>query len=67
MHRGVTVLEARGAFSGKEKQVVMTVIKRPQIGEIRRIVKSIDENAFFVLTDAKNVFGNGFENISEVR
>lgn len=67
MHRGVTVLEARGAYTGKEKPVVMTVIKRQQIGEIRRIVRSIDENAFFIVTDAKNVFGNGFENISEVK
>ena len=28
---------------------------------------SVDERAFFIVTDAKNVFGNGFESISEVR
>lgn len=65
MHRGVTILDGRGAYSGKEKQVIMCVIKRHQISEIRRIVRNMDENAFFVVSDAKNVFGNGFESIKD--
>ena len=65
MHRGVTILDGRGAYSGKEKQVIMCVIKRQQIAEIRRIIRTMDENAFFIVSDAKNVFGNGFENIRE--
>lgn len=67
IHRGVTILEGEGAYSHRQKQVIMCVIKRPQIAELRRIVKNVDERAFFVVADAKNVFGNGFENISEVR
>lgn len=65
MHRGVTILDGRGAYSGKEKQVIMCVIKRQQIAEIRRIIRTLDENAFFIVSDAKNVFGNGFESIKE--
>ena len=65
MHRGVTILDGHGAYSGKEKQVIMCVIKRVQISEIRRIVRTIDENAFFIVSDAKNVFGNGFESIKD--
>ena len=61
LHRGVTVLDARGGY------VLMVVVKRQQIGELRRVVKSIDEQAFFIVTNANNVFGNGFESISEVR
>lgn len=67
MKRGVTILEGEGAYSRRKKQVIMCVIKRTQIAELRRLVKSMDEHAFFVVTDAKNVFGNGFENISEVK
>ena len=67
LHRGVTVLEGRGAYSGAHREVLMCVVKRPQISELKRVVKSIDERAFFIVTNAKNVFGNGFENISEVR
>ncbi len=67
VHRGVTILEGEGAYSHQTKHVIMCVIKRTQIGEMRRLVKQVDERAFFIVTDAKNVFGNGFESISEVR
>ncbi len=67
MHRGVTILEGQGAYSHQKKNVIMCVIKRTQMGELRRLVRRVDERAFFIVTDAKNVFGNGFESISEVR
>ena len=67
MHRGVTILEGEGAYSHQTKHVIMCVIKRTQIGEMRRLGRRVDERAFFIVTDAKNVFGNGFESISEVR
>ena len=67
LHRGVTLLEGEGAYSHQKKKVIMCVIKRVQIAELRRLVRSVDENAFFILADAKNVFGNGFDRISEVR
>lgn len=67
IRRGVTILEGEGAYSHNKKHVIMCVIKRTQIADIRRAVKNIDEHAFFIVTDAKNVFGTGFENISEVR
>ena len=61
LHRGVTLLHAEGAYSHEEKQVIMCVIKRPQIAAIRRMVRAIDPKAFMVVTDAKNVFGKGFD------
>lgn len=65
--RGVTILEGEGAYSHNKKQIIMCVIKRPQIAEVRRMVRNFDEHAFFIVVDAKNVFGKGFENISEVK
>ena len=67
VHRGVTILNGEGAYSHQKKNVIMCVIKRTQMGEMRRLVRRVDEHAFFIVTDAKNVFGTGFENISEVR
>ena len=67
VHRGVTILAGEGAYSHRRKNVIMCVIKRTQMGEMRRLVRRVDEHAFFIVTDAKNVFGTGFENISEVR
>ena len=64
LHRGVTVINGTGAYSGQVKQVLLCVVKRQQIVEIRRIIKSIDQRAFVVVTDARDVFGKGFENIN---
>ena len=65
LHRGVTILSGEGAYSHKDKQVLLCVIKRTQIADIRKIIRHIDENAFFIVSDAKNVFGKGFGDISD--
>lgn len=65
LHRGVTILEGEGAYSHRNKQVLLCVVKRTQIAEIRKIIKNVDENAFFIVTDAKSVFGKGFGDISD--
>ena len=67
LHRGVTLLEGRGAYSGAHRDVMMCVIKRQQIGQLKHLVRNVDEKAFFIVTNAKNVFGNGFESFTEVR
>lgn len=43
----------------------MCVIKKRQITDLRKIIKAVDPSAFFIVTDAKDVFGNGFGNINE--
>ena len=65
LHRGVTILDGEGAYSHQNKQVLLCVVKRTQVSDIRKIIKSVDENAFFIITDAKNVFGKGFGDISD--
>ena len=65
LHRGVTILHGEGAYSKKEKQVLMCVVKRAQSVEIRKIIKSVDEAAFLIVTDAKSVYGYGFGNIGD--
>lgn len=66
LNRGVTILEGKGAYSHTDKQVLLCVIKRPQITAVRKIIKTVDEHAFFIVTDAKNVFGKGFGDIADM-
>ena len=61
--RGATMLQGHGAWSGREEQVILCVVKPPQIGRLRRMVREIDEHAFLVVSDARSVYGQGFENI----
>ncbi len=65
MHRGVTILSGRGGYTGQSHDVLMCVIKKREITALRKIVKAIDPDAFFIVTDARDVIGNGFGNINE--
>lgn len=58
--RGVTVLNGRGAYSGQEKNVLFCVVQQAQVSYLKRVVSEIDPNAFIVLSDAKEVLGEGF-------
>ncbi len=65
MHRGVTFLRGQGGWSGHDQPVILCVIKRPEIAQMRALVRDVDENAFFIVTEAKDVFGKNFENIRQ--
>lgn len=63
--RGATMLQGHGAWSGKEEQVILCVVKPPQLARLRKLVREIDENAFLVVSDARSVYGKGFESIMQ--
>ncbi len=64
LSRGVTVLHGKGAYSDQDKQILLCVVKRQQIVEIKKIVKGIDKQAFVIVTDTRDVFGEGFGDIN---
>lgn len=64
LHRGVTLIRGKGAYSGHDKQVLLCVVKHQQIVEIRRLIWAIDRQAFVIVSDARDVFGRGFGNIA---
>lgn len=65
LHRGVTFLHGEGAWSGKEKDIILCVIKHQQIVDLKRIVEAVDEKAFMIVSDSREVFGQGFSYIGE--
>ena len=64
LHRGVTVLNGTGAYSGADKQVLLCAIKHQQIVAIREVIREIDQGAFVIVTDARDVFGRNFGDLS---
>ena len=58
---GVTYIEGRGAYSGKEKQVLMCVVKKQVSPRVEEIVKEEDTDAFMVISSATEIFGEGFK------
>ena len=60
LDRGVTLLEGRGGFSGRQKNVILCAFNRAQIVSIKSIVKEIDPTAFIIMCDAYEILGEGF-------
>lgn len=61
MNRGVTALRGIGMYTKTEKNVLLVVVSRTEIIQLKQIVKDIDPNTFIILTDFKEVLGEGFE------
>jgi uncharacterized membrane-anchored protein YitT (DUF2179 family) len=60
LDRGVTALHARGMYSGEEKLMLYCVVSQKQIVQVKEIVSEIDPHAFVIVSDAREVFGEGF-------
>lgn len=58
--RGVTQITSYGGYTGHERPMLMTVISQSELTRLKQLVKSIDPNAFFIITNAVEVFGKGF-------
>ncbi len=58
--RGVTALKGKGMYTGKEKDVLLCVFSQKEISEVKERVIEIDSNAFMMVTDIKEVLGEGF-------
>lgn len=59
--RGSTSLYGKGMYKKQDMEVLFCVASRSEVREIRKIVKDIDINAFIVITNAREVFGEGFK------
>lgn len=59
-HRGVTLLEGKGGFTGQSKQVVMTVVNNVQQKKLEELIFTQDPDAFVILENTFNVIGKGF-------
>ncbi len=59
-YRGMTMLDAKGAYTDKDKGVLITVLNNKQVGSVKKIVKLIDPQAFVIISEVSNVLGKGF-------
>jgi uncharacterized membrane-anchored protein YitT (DUF2179 family) len=60
---GVTYIEGKGAYSGKEKQVIMCVIKKQLFPKAEEVIKEVDGEAFMIVSSASEIYGEGYKNI----
>jgi uncharacterized membrane-anchored protein YitT (DUF2179 family) len=60
IHRGVTALEGKGMYTGRSRQVLLCVLSKKQIPELKAIVSAVDPEAFVIVVEAREVLGEGF-------
>lgn len=61
VERGVTGIYGKGMFSGQEKLILMCAVTRRDIYRVKSISKKIDPESFIVITDSREVVGEGFK------
>lgn len=58
MGRGVTCWNGQGAYTGEESKILVTVISKYEINQLKRIVLEKDPKAFIIFNEGLNVTGN---------
>ena len=60
MDLGVTLLEGSGAYAHRSTEVVMCAFSRSYVIPVKKLVQSIDPNAFVIVCDTHEILGEGF-------
>lgn len=63
LHRGATICDARGAFTGSEKYIILTALNRQQAIKLRNFIKKEDPSAFILISNTSEIIGKGFHAI----
>lgn len=67
LDRGVTGLDARGMYSGQEKNLLFCVVAKKEIVQLKELVVGQDSQAFVIVTDAREVLGEGFIEFKQLK
>jgi len=60
LHRSATILDGKGAFSDKERKIILAVMNRSQAVQLRSFVKQVEPEAFILITNTSEIVGRGF-------
>ena len=62
IQRGVTIIRGQGGYTGRDEQILYTVISFRELPQIKQIIRGVDPSAFVVVTDTLEVMGNRIGN-----
>ena len=61
--RSASVCLAKGAYSGKDKYLILTALNRVQAVKLRNFIKVQDPEAFILISNTSEIIGKGFHSI----
>jgi len=59
--RGVSVIPAKGGYTGKDKNMLMCVVRTHEVARVREVVSKYDEKPFIIIAESSEVLGQGFK------
>lgn len=63
LHRGATIVNAEGAFTGERKYIVFTALNRVEAVRLRNYIKETTPDAFLLISNTSEIIGKGFHSI----
>ncbi len=61
--RGVTVINAKGGYTGEERALLLCTVRRHQVAAVYKAIETHDKKAFIVAGDVGEIIGEGFKNL----
>jgi uncharacterized membrane-anchored protein YitT (DUF2179 family) len=59
--RGVTALDATGWYTQEDTKILIVLVRKQELNDVYRIIKSIDSDALISVANVMGVFGKGFD------
>ncbi len=60
VERGTTILDVMGGYTGNKKKMLMVIVSEEEYNKVKEIIDKHDKNAFVIISEAKDVNGEGF-------
>jgi uncharacterized membrane-anchored protein YitT (DUF2179 family) len=57
LYRGLTIMDAVGGYSNNKRNILMTVISRYELNEVKTLISEVDSSAFVNITETIEVMG----------
>ncbi|MCI6745219.1 YitT family protein [Stecheria intestinalis] len=58
--RGVTILEAKGGYSGEHEEMLLSIISDRELPKVEKLIHAIDPESFLIVSRVTEVAGRGF-------
>lgn len=63
LNRSASVCHAMGAYSGKDKYIILTALNRVQAVRLRNYIRQNDPKAFILISNTSEIIGKGFHSV----
>jgi len=62
--RGATIMPVQGGYTGEPRKMLICVVRANEVAKIRKIILRFDESAFVIISEAGEILGLGFKDLS---